>query len=83
MRREVTTVDDLRAIVGHPNSYVANKVGTRLSAVQQNWLAHSPLGFVATTDANGRVDVSPKGDPPRVRARHRRHHDRDPGAAWQ
>jgi uncharacterized protein len=64
MRREVTTVDDLRAIVGHPNSYVANKVGTRLSAVQQDWLAHSPLGFVATTDANGRVDVSPKGDPP-------------------
>jgi uncharacterized protein len=64
MRREVTTVDDLRAIVGHPNSYVANKVGTRLSAVQQDWLAHSPLGFVATTDAKGRVDVSPKGDPP-------------------
>ena len=64
MRREVTTVDDLRAIVGHPNSYVANKVATRLSAVQQDWLAHSPLGFVATTDANGRVDVSPKGDPP-------------------
>jgi uncharacterized protein len=64
MRREVTTVDDLRAIVGHPNSYVGNKVGTRLSAVQQDWLAHSPLGFVATTDANGRVDVSPKGDPP-------------------
>jgi uncharacterized protein len=64
MRREVTTVDVLRAIVGHPNSYVANKVGTRLSAVQQDWLAHSPLGFVATTDAKGRVDVSPKGDPP-------------------
>lgn len=64
MRREVTTVDDLRAIVGHPNKYVANKVGTRLSAVQQDWLAHSPLGFVATTDAQGRVDVSPKGDPP-------------------
>jgi PPOX class probable FMN-dependent enzyme len=64
MRREVTTVDDLRAIVGHPNSYAANKVGSRLSAVQRDWLAHSPLGFVATTDARGRVDVSPKGDPP-------------------
>jgi PPOX class probable FMN-dependent enzyme len=64
MRREVSTVDELRAIVGHPNSYVANKVGKRLSAVQQDWLAHSPLGFVATTDARGRVDVSPKGDPP-------------------
>ena len=32
--------------------------------IQQDWLAHSPLGFVATTDAQGRVDVSPKGDPP-------------------
>ena len=64
MRREVTTVDDLREIVGHPNSAVKNKVGDRLSAVQKDWLAHSPLGFVATTDAAGRVDVSPKGDPP-------------------
>ena len=64
MRREVTTVDDLREIVGHPNSAVKNKVGDRLSAVQREWLAHSPLGFVATTDAAGRVDVSPKGDPP-------------------
>lgn len=64
MRREVTTVEDLRDIVGHPNSAVANKVGKRLSAVQQDWLAHSPLGFVATSDANGLVDVSPKGDPP-------------------
>ena len=64
MRHEVTTVDELRAIVGHPNEYVANKVKDRLSAIQQDWLAHSPLGFVATTDADGRVDVSPKGDPP-------------------
>ena len=32
--------------------------------MQRDWLAHSPLGFVATTDAQGRVDVSPKGDPP-------------------
>ena len=64
MRREVTTVEDLREIVGQPNHYVANKVGTRLSTAQQDWLAHSPLCFVATTDADGRVDVSPKGDPP-------------------
>ncbi|OBK73737.1 MSMEG_1061 family FMN-dependent PPOX-type flavoprotein [Mycobacterium sp. 1274761.0] len=64
MRREVTTLDELREIVGHPNTYVANKVSARLSPAQQDWLAHSPLGFVATTDASGRVDVSPKGDPP-------------------
>jgi len=64
MRREVNSVDELRAIVGQPDQCVANKVKDRLSPIQRDWLAHSPLGFVATTDADGRVDVSPKGDPP-------------------
>jgi len=64
MRREVNNGDELRAIVGEPDQYVANKVKDRLSPIQRDWLAHSPLGFVATTDADGRVDVSPKGDPP-------------------
>ena len=64
MRREVNSVDELRVIVGQPDQYVANKVKDRLSPIQRDWLAHSPLGFVATTDADGRVDVSPKGDPP-------------------
>lgn len=64
MTRVVTSVEELRAIVGLPHPAVANKVRDRLSADQRDWLAHSPLGFVATTDAQGRVDVSPKGDPP-------------------
>ncbi|WP_445168050.1 pyridoxamine 5'-phosphate oxidase family protein [Mycolicibacterium sp. Dal123E01] len=64
MRQEVTTVAELREIVGEPEPYVANKVKDRLSPVQCDWLAHSPLAFVATTDEQGRVDVSPKGDPP-------------------
>ncbi|MFV8242779.1 pyridoxamine 5'-phosphate oxidase family protein [Mycolicibacterium peregrinum] len=64
MRREVTSADELRAIVGQPTPAVAKKVTDRLSEAQQGWLKQSPLGFVATTDAHGRVDVSPKGDPP-------------------
>lgn len=64
MSREVTSVDELRAIVGHPNAFVANKVRDHLSPIEQHWLSHSPLGFVATMDADGRMDVSPKGDPP-------------------
>lgn len=63
MSRQVSTVDELRAIVGHPNAAVAGKVRDRLLPVMQDWLAHSPLAFVATTDGDGRVDVSPKGDP--------------------
>ncbi len=56
MSNEVTTVDELRAIVGHPIEAVAKKVTDRLSGAHRLWLAHSPLGFVATTDAQGRVD---------------------------
>jgi PPOX class probable FMN-dependent enzyme len=63
MQREVTTDAELRDIVGEPDHYVANKVKDRLSAMHRDWLAHSPLAFVATTDAQARVDVSPKGDP--------------------
>lgn len=63
MRREVENVEQLRAIVGEPDQYVANKVKDQLSAVQRQWLENSPLCFLATTDAQGRVDVSPKGDP--------------------
>ncbi|OAN32517.1 pyridoxamine 5'-phosphate oxidase family protein [Mycolicibacterium iranicum] len=64
MSRQVTSVEELRAIVGHPNAFVANKVRDHLSPIEQHWLSHSPLGFVATMDADGHVDVSPKGDPP-------------------
>lgn len=64
MHREINTVADLRAVIGEPDPYVANKVKDRLSPVQRDWLAHAPLAFVATTDERGRVDVSPKGDPP-------------------
>jgi PPOX class probable FMN-dependent enzyme len=64
MHREISSVEELRQIIGQPDTYVANKVRDRLSPIQRDWLAHSPLGFVATTDAHGRVDVSPKGDPP-------------------
>lgn len=64
MSREVTTIEELRTIVGQPLAATANKVKTSLSDAQRDWLSHAALGFIATTDAEGRVDVSPKGDPP-------------------
>lgn len=63
-RTEISTAEELRTIVGYPHPAVANKVGNRLLDVHRNWVSNSPLCFVATTDADGRVDVSPKGDPP-------------------
>lgn len=63
-RVEVTSVEELRALVGEPTDRVAKKVRPELLPVHLEWLARSPFAFVATTDADGRVDVSPKGDPP-------------------
>ena len=36
MRREISTVDELHAIVGYPNEFVAKKVTDRLSPIQQD-----------------------------------------------
>jgi len=64
MHRELRTIDELRDVVGPPIEAVAKKVTDRLLPIHRDWLAHSPLVFVATTNAAGHMDVSPKGDPP-------------------
>ncbi|MFY0405884.1 pyridoxamine 5'-phosphate oxidase family protein [Solicola sp. PLA-1-18] len=61
--REITTVDELRDVVGHPNERAAGKVRDRLDDLHRAWLARSPFHLVATTGADGSMDVSPKGDP--------------------
>ena len=61
---EVTTVDELTELVGEPNARARNKVRTALHDLDRQWLAASPFCLLATADADGRCDVSPKGDPP-------------------
>ncbi len=43
---------------------MAEKVRTHLHQHDRRWLAGSPFCLVATSSADGRCDVSPKGDPP-------------------
>ncbi|MGC5247378.1 MSMEG_1061 family FMN-dependent PPOX-type flavoprotein [Gordonia sp. DT219] len=61
---EITTEEQLRAIVGEPAEMVVKKVKSALEPVHIEWLSASPMVFVATSDGAGRMDVSPKGDPP-------------------
>ena len=61
---EITSADELTALVGEPVRRVAEKVRTSLHDIDRGWLAQSPFCLVATSDADGRCDVSPKGDPP-------------------
>jgi PPOX class probable FMN-dependent enzyme len=60
---EVTSVDELVALVGEPVPRVRDKIRPALHDLDRQWLAASPFCLVATSDAQGRCDVSPKGDP--------------------
>ena len=60
---EITTPDQLTALVGEPVPKVRDKVRPRLHDLDRQWLGASPFCLVATSDADGRCDVSPKGDP--------------------
>lgn len=53
----------LRAIIGEPMEFVRAKLGAKLNTAMQDFVAKSPLLLVGTYDSEGRIDLSPKGDP--------------------
>jgi PPOX class probable FMN-dependent enzyme len=60
----VASESELRALIGHPKEVV---VKGRLAALDEHcraYIAKSPFVIVASADAAGAIDVSPKGDPP-------------------
>jgi PPOX class probable FMN-dependent enzyme len=63
-RTEVASVDELVALLGTPSERAVNKERDHLLDVDRRWLAASPFCVLATADAQGRCDASPKGDPP-------------------
>jgi PPOX class probable FMN-dependent enzyme len=58
----VTSEDDLRTLIGVPSAIAIAKQVHILDARCREFIAHSPFLLVATSDASGRCDVSPKGD---------------------
>jgi uncharacterized protein len=60
---EVTDPDKLREIVGEVMPQAATKERAKLHQRDREWLAASPYCVVATADAEGNCDASPKGDP--------------------
>lgn len=59
----ITTVTELERF-GTPEPRNRDKVLAVLEDVHVEWLAATSLVFMATASADGRCDVSPKGDPP-------------------
>ncbi len=60
----VTDPAQLSTILGVAPEFVRNKLGNRLDDPTRAFIALSPLVFVATSDGDDRLDVSPKGDAP-------------------
>ncbi|GAB3228394.1 pyridoxamine 5'-phosphate oxidase family protein [Glycomyces halotolerans] len=60
---EVTDASKLREIVGEVKPQAAKKERPRLHERDRQWLAVSPYCVIATSNAEGDCDASPKGDP--------------------
>lgn len=60
----LTTIEQVRAVIGEEMPAVRAKLFQELDATAVDFIARSPLVLLATADADGVPDVSPKGDGP-------------------
>ncbi|MEK4058599.1 MULTISPECIES: pyridoxamine 5'-phosphate oxidase family protein [Paenibacillus] len=60
----IKSVEELRAILGYPSELVKNKAIDALDEHCRQFISKSPLLIMATSDAEGLCDVSPRGDLP-------------------
>jgi PPOX class probable FMN-dependent enzyme len=60
---EIESEAELRELLGEVMPRAVTKERVRLHERDRQWLAASPFCLIATADADGACDVSPKGDP--------------------
>lgn len=60
----IGSVEELEGVLGLPSESVKLKIFDHVDEYAAAFLARAPICFVATCDAEGRLDVSPKGDEP-------------------
>jgi PPOX class probable FMN-dependent enzyme len=60
----ITTRERLREIYRQPGHRVTDKVVDRIDRICRAFIAACPFAVVATRGADGKLDLSPKGDPP-------------------
>lgn len=63
-RKTIETKEQLRALMGEPSERAVKKQMDRLDAHCRAIIARSPFLVLGTSGADGRCDVSPKGDLP-------------------
>ncbi|NUT38768.1 MAG: pyridoxamine 5'-phosphate oxidase family protein [Thermoactinospora sp.] len=60
---EIESAEELRDLLGEVMPRAAAKERVKLHPRDREWLANAPFCLIATSDADGNCDVSPKGDP--------------------
>jgi len=60
----ITTVEQLRGLIGQPYPIVKHKLLSALDEMAIDFIKRSPFLVLGTADADGNLDVSPKGDGP-------------------
>jgi PPOX class probable FMN-dependent enzyme len=60
----ISAFDDLRAHIGEPQQRVLDKQLDHLDHHCRDFIGRSPIALLATADAAGRCDCSPRGGPP-------------------
>ena len=58
----ISSMDELRTIIGTPSDLVPYKLWTVLDETCADFIQRSPFLLLATSDVEGNMDVSPKGD---------------------
>jgi PPOX class probable FMN-dependent enzyme len=59
----ITSEEQLRALIGEPAELTCAKITDRLNPMTRMFIERSPFICVATSDAAGNCDLSPRGDP--------------------
>ncbi len=60
----IQTEEQIEEILGRTSPLVEQKIFDHVDEYAAAFIAHSPLLLLATSDRDGRLDVSPKGDAP-------------------
>jgi PPOX class probable FMN-dependent enzyme len=60
----LTSEAGLRELIGQPTPLVVAKLSDRLNRCTREFVQRAPFVCLATSDREGRCDVSPRGDPP-------------------
>ena len=61
---QITTEEQLRAVIGEPVALTLTKIANRLNELTRPFVERSPFLCLATSTPDGSCDVSPRGDPP-------------------